>query len=99
MVRNPDSVSLDPGQEVMGEERSSWVWREEEHEEEKSSSGSLDVRQAIPQSALTSVYSWGLDGPWDTCAGWGSLCPWVGIFSWAAEHMDPWFVVYMFLDI
>lgn len=51
------------------------------------------------QSSLTSVYSWGLAGPQDTCAGWGSLCPWMGIVSWAAEHMDPWFVVHMFLDI
>lgn len=47
MGKNPDNVSLDLRQEVVGEEGSSWVWREEEQEEEKAPSGSLDVRQAV----------------------------------------------------
>lgn len=70
MGRNPGSASLDPGQEGLGEEGSSWGWRKEEQEEKKAPFGSLDVRQAVSQSALTSIYSCGLMGPWDTWAGW-----------------------------
>lgn len=45
---------------------------EEEQEEERAPSASVDVGQAVPQFILTSVYSWGL-------LGRGALGGWVGM--------------------
>lgn len=61
---------------------------EEEQEEERAPSASVDVGQAVPQFILTSVYSWVLAGLRSTCARWAQMCPWVSIASWAGEHMD-----------